>query len=293
MLGGSVASTFTGRHDRFAVLTAIEEASEEGSGTEDHEPESIQTRSRLERQGTQTSVTSTGLPTARTPSEIFSRFILHLGPSMKSLAYTLSKILQELPFGDGPEYHIIINDHFQSSLTDAVYGSLRIVLIYYLQLYRKLYSNSRAEALKELYKSKELDKDRPEKVEADFEEVAASCGHFSFSLQDFANGMQTYLSILEGLKEVTEKHNRSWNWLRFWKRSKDQLTQPPTEDPEQERLIEQQEGPEVPKDIPEIVLERRNARKWRAAEQGHDSTGDFYHRLLHIIRVLERDDGKL
>jgi hypothetical protein len=293
VLGDSVASTFTGRHDRFAVLTAIEEASEEGSGTEDHETESIQTRSRLERQGTQTSVTSTGLPTARTPSEIFSRFILHLGPSMKSLAYTLSKILQELPFGDGPEYHIIINDHFQSSLTDAVYGSLRIVLIYYLQLYRKLYSNARAEALKELYKSKELDKDRPEKVEADFEEVAASCGHFSFSLQDFAIGMQTYLSILEGLKEVTEKHNRSWNWLRFWKRSKHQLTQPPTEDPEQERLIEQQEGPEVPKDIPELVLERRNARKWRAAEQGHDSTGDFYHRLLHIIRVLERDDGKL
>jgi hypothetical protein len=159
-------------------------------------------------------------------------------------------------------------------------------------LYRKLYSNARAEALKELYKSKELDKDRPEKVEADFEEVAASCGHFSFSLQDFANEMQNYLAILEGLKEVTEKQDRSWNWLRFWKKSKDQLTQPPTEDPEHERLIEQQEGPEVPKDIPELVLERGNARKWRAAEQGHDATGDFYHRLLHIIRLLERDDGK-
>jgi hypothetical protein len=144
-----------------------------------------------------------------------------------------------------------------------------------------------------LYKSKDLDKDRPEKVEADFEEVAASCGHFSFSLQDFANEMQNYLALLEGLKEVTERQNRSWSWLQFWKKSKDQSTQPPTEDPEQEPLIEQQEGPEAPKDIPELVLERPNARKWRAAEQGHDSTGDFYYRLLHIIRVLERDDGKL
>ena len=160
-------------------------------------------------------------------------------------------------------------------------------------MYRKLYSNARAEALKELYKSKELDKDRPENIEADFEEVAASCGHFSFSLQDFANEMQTYLSILEALKEVTEKQGRSWNWLKFWKKSKSRLTQPPAEDPEQERLIDQQEGPEVPKDIPELVLENGNGRKWRAAEQGHDSTGDFYHRLLHIIRILERDDGKL
>lgn len=124
MLSDSVSSTFTGRHDRFAVLTAIEEASEEGSGAEDHEPENVQPQ--LERQGTQVSVTSTGLPTARTPAEIFSRFILHLGPSMKSLAYTLSKILQELPFGEGPEYSITINDHFKSSLTEAVYVAPRL-----------------------------------------------------------------------------------------------------------------------------------------------------------------------
>jgi hypothetical protein len=117
MLGSSLSSTLTGRHDRFAVLTAIEEASEEGSGAEDNQSERP---SRLERQGTEVSVTSTSLPTVRTPTEIFSRFILHLGPSMKSLAYTLSQILQELPFGDGPEYCIKINDNFKSSLTDAL-----------------------------------------------------------------------------------------------------------------------------------------------------------------------------
>jgi hypothetical protein len=60
------------------------------------------------------------MPTARTPAEIFSRFIVHLGPSMKSLAYTLSQILLELPFGDGPDYAITINEHFKSSLTEAL-----------------------------------------------------------------------------------------------------------------------------------------------------------------------------
>jgi len=47
---------------------------------------------------------------------------MHLGPSMKSLAYTLSQILQELPFGEGPDYAIKINEHFKSSLTEALYA---------------------------------------------------------------------------------------------------------------------------------------------------------------------------
>ncbi|EHL03487.1 hypothetical protein M7I_0432 [Glarea lozoyensis 74030] len=115
---GSVSSTV--KQDRFAILTAIEEASEEGSGAED--------------QGEQPR-----------PQQ--------LGPSMKSLAYTLSQILDELPFGEGPAYEIAINDNFQTSLTEAF---------------------ARSEALKELYKSKEMDRDRPASVEADFEEVAAS-----------------------------------------------------------------------------------------------------------------------
>ena len=39
---------------------------------------------------------------------------------MKSLAYTLSEILNELPFGPAPEYFITINEHFQTSLADAL-----------------------------------------------------------------------------------------------------------------------------------------------------------------------------
>jgi len=114
-------STITSRQERFAVLTAIEEASEEGSGAEDHQtPEATPLRQGVTRQGTDISIASFMMPTVRTPAEIFSRFIVHLGPSMKSLAYTLSQILLELPFGDGPDYAITINEHFKSSLTEAL-----------------------------------------------------------------------------------------------------------------------------------------------------------------------------
>ena len=56
-------------------------------------------------------------------------------------------------------------------------------------------------------------------VEADFEEVAASCGYFSFSLLDFAHEMKVYLEILDDLKlEVEERPSgRTWNWLKFWR----------------------------------------------------------------------------
>ena len=65
-----------------------------------------------------------------------------------------------------------------------------------------------------------MNKARPIELEADFEEVAASCGHFSFSLQDFANDMEEYLDILEDLKiEMdTRPNGRTWEWLKFWRR---------------------------------------------------------------------------
>jgi hypothetical protein len=174
------------------ALSAIDEAPDESSEAEDLEREF--------RTARQDSIATTFMPTARTPSEIFNRFIAHLGPSMKSLAYSLSQILQELPFSDEPDFKIAINEHFKTSLTDAL----------------KLYSSARAQALEKLYKSKELDEERPISTEADFEEVAASCGHFSFCLEDFAEEMQTYLDILEELKDEVEKPNRrTWNWLKL------------------------------------------------------------------------------
>ena len=169
--------------EHFATLAAIAEASDEdGSRTAKETP--------------------VGFPAARSPADIFERFIMHLGPSLKSLAYTLKQILDELPCTPGPEYDIKVDSHFHSSLVKAI----------------DLYSNARKNALSLLYRTKDLAASRPEAVEADFEEVAASCGHFSYSLLNFAEEMKNYLLVLDELKNEVDQPvvKRTWKWLRFW-----------------------------------------------------------------------------
>ena len=56
---------------------------------------------------------------------------------------------------------------------------------------------------------------------ADLEEVSASCGHFSSSLLSFGEELQELLAILDELQLEAEERpdGRSWNWLKFWRRS--------------------------------------------------------------------------
>lgn len=114
-----------GRKDRFARLAAIEEASEESSGGEDYG-----SKSPLPERRDDTGTAASSVSGPQSTSEIFSSFINHLGPSMKSLAYTLSQTLQELPFSASPEYRIAINEHFTTSLDTALdlYTEARCVL---------------------------------------------------------------------------------------------------------------------------------------------------------------------
>ncbi len=95
-----------------------------------------------------------------------------------------------------------INEHFRHSLIDA----------------NALFANARREALAAVYKSKVPTSTTSDTVAADFEEVAASCGYFSSSLQDFAEDMVTFLDILEDLKACVSRHPRlkTYEWLRFW-----------------------------------------------------------------------------
>ncbi|KAF1963582.1 hypothetical protein CC80DRAFT_460415 [Byssothecium circinans] len=139
-----------------------------------------------------------------TPADMFSVFIAQLGPPMKSLAYTLREVLDELPFGPGPDYEMAINEHFRHSLIDA----------------NTLFINARKEALASVYKTKIPSKTGSVAVAADFEEVAASCGYFSSSLQDFAEDMVSFLDILDELKENSKRwpRQRSWVWIKFWRK---------------------------------------------------------------------------
>ncbi|GME41128.1 ribosomal protein l19 [Neofusicoccum parvum] len=176
-------------------LSAIEEAGEEGSegGSRILSP-------------TTTPGAISGFATAETPADIFTMFISYLGPSMKSLTFTLKEVLDELPYGPGPNYTIAVNSNFRSSLIEA----------------KELFVRARKEALEAVYSNRGLSRSKPLEVLADYEEVAASCGYFSSALQDCAEEMIVYLDILEELKQEVEKspRKRTWNWLLFWRKSK-------------------------------------------------------------------------
>jgi hypothetical protein len=97
-----------------------------------------------------------------------------------------------------------INEHFRHSLVDA----------------KALFSNARREALSAVYLNKIPKMTSCAAVAADFEEVAASCGYFSSSLQDFADDMVAFLDILEELKANVNRYprRRTYSWLKFWQR---------------------------------------------------------------------------
>lgn len=95
-----------------------------------------------------------------------------------------------------------INEHFRHSLIDA----------------NSLFANARKEALHMVYKTKVPSRTGSVEVAADFEEVAASCGYFSSSLQDFAEDMVTFIDVLEELKVQRHPRRRTWNWLKFWRK---------------------------------------------------------------------------
>lgn len=214
----------------------------------------------------------------RNASDIFDFFISLLGPSMKSLAYTLSEVLGEQPFGSSPDFKVTVNDNFRHSLTEALF----------------LFNAARADALEKLYKRLQLRGARSEKLQGDFEEVAAACGHFSFSLQTFGEEMQKYLGILDDLKHEGDHRTRTWRWLQWWRSRSDRsyLTSAlPYNVEERESLIKPIKKTAMP-NIPEPILKRRDTFNWEATPTANRMVARFSQRLLQLLRKLAKDDGK-
>ena len=254
----SAFSSPTGR-DRAPILFSIEEASEEGASPPPAPPRR---------------------PSFRAPADIFELFISLLGPSMKSLAYTLSEVLHEPPFGPAPDYEVTINENFRHSLTEAL----------------GLFNSARAKALQELYTHIELNRARTEQVQADFEEVAAACGHFSFSLQAFGEEMQKYLDILDDLKFVDQHKKRSWHWLMWWKDGKHRSAWAHSAlpyDTEGESLVKPIKKTAMPRGIPDSILRHKDTYNWQAADKNKTFISTISQGILRIMRKLGRDDGTL
>lgn len=255
----------------------------------------------------------------KSADNMFFAFIAQLGPPTKSLVYTLKQILDDLPFKDGSpprswymrhlggNVTVAINENFHSSLRDAV----------------ELYRTSRKEALNALYANRalraafmpqgvrkggafsgqrtatggdlgspmetrtplKLPFDKPaEDVLADIEEVSACCGHFSFSLLDFAEDMLTYLSILDELKDALEHPTPSWNWLMFWRKSRKNDRKRFKPGTDYEHGIEHGQEHEIPEPI-------RKADRFADPEKApHQQPWSW--KLYQKLRVFRRDDIK-
>lgn len=219
-------------------------------------------------------------PVFQAPSDIFAVFIELLGPSIKSLVHTLSEILREPAFGKDPNADITVNEQLRESLRDAL----------------NLYNSARADSLQELYRIIGLGRARSEKIQADIEEVAAACGHFSFSLQAVAEETDAYLDVLEDLKYTTETSSRSWCWLKFWQYLPSRgANKYPPDDPETESLIPKPPVPrlrksQVPKGIPDTMVKRRDTFSWDAAPQASKFKRAFSQKLLNASRFVVRED---
>lgn len=205
----------------------------------------------------------------RSPHQIFELFIEHLGPSMRSLAYTLKEILDDLPFDPDNEYRVSINPRFELSLERAL----------------NMYKEARQDALKLVYNKKDMDRTRPVEVEADWEEAAACCGHFSFSLLEVAQQINGFLHSLDELQVELEEapSGRSWKWLKFWKRSKSPI-------PYREELYETDHN--KVKDIPDPQSREARDRQYWAESQKAQWKQKLFRRMHDFFALLRQEDNK-
>ncbi|KAJ2979140.1 hypothetical protein NUW58_g7278 [Xylaria curta] len=272
--GRSLSSSLKS-NSRFGRLSAIDEVSDERSDRED-QPSPNRVR---ESSSDIHSTLSDFAPGS--PSEIFELFITLLGPSMKSLVHTMSEILRQPPF-DTPGSPIDLNEQFKHSLSEAV----------------SLYNESRGKALEELYKMIENARSSSESIQADFEEVAAACGHFSFSLLSFADEMQKYLDATEELKYITEQGKRTWNWLKFWNLIRGLWKSHRTADDDLERHslmkpIKRMRQSQLPQGIPKAIKDGRGTLRWDNAPA--DGLWNIIVRytspiIWRFLKFLARDD---
>ncbi|PHH65716.1 hypothetical protein CDD82_1636 [Ophiocordyceps australis] len=221
-------------------------------------------------------------PFFESPSDIFSLFMALLGPSMKSLVFTLSEILRESPFDQTCTSKVTVNGQLQESLRDAL----------------RIYKNARANALQELYRSMELGRCRSEKTRADIEEVAAACGHFSFTLLAVTQEMDSYLEVLDEVKQAEQGSRRSWKWLKFWQRSGSQAKMCSVDADESQPLLVHKQAASskavhksaLPRGIPRAMAKRHDSFNWDAAPQASRALRGLSQRALSVVRFLARED---
>ncbi|KAM3515416.1 hypothetical protein MY11210_000978 [Beauveria gryllotalpidicola] len=256
---------------RDAILFRIHSTSATPSLTRDIDPFSY-----LGAESTQTTDSgSRDAPELRAAGRLFTNFASTIKHPMQNLSGILCQVLTQMPFSGAPDFSIQINEALRGELTKSL----------------ELFNTARSEALQSLYQRirQENDSGHPQIV---LEEVAAACGHFSFTLQTFGEEMKTYLDVLEDLKHSYDHNQRSWRWLLWWRRSKSDhaLATLPFDAPETEALVKPIRKSAVPAGIPRSMRERRDTYKWDAAPNASRILSTLSLAFLQFLRRMASDD---
>lgn len=137
------------------------------------------------------------------PAELFQLFVYHLGPPMRSYYLALKTILDNIPFTDGPHYEVSLQKGHRASLRMA----------------SDLYISARQAAIAQLY-SQDVFKSNNLTIDAasDEEGIAASCGNFSYVLEEFGTELGVFMDYLEEYELQSQSKERSYEWLKFWRK---------------------------------------------------------------------------
>ncbi|KAM0227466.1 hypothetical protein ACHAPO_011528 [Fusarium lateritium] len=142
-----------------------------------------------------------GSSTTNTARELFEQFNESIAMSMSSVRQNLCRILHEPQFGQPPHYEISVDEDLRRNLMDSL----------------DTFDESRSDALQGLYDRIEQMASSDFTTRANLEEVAAACGHFTFSVQSFGEDVLQYLDVLDDLQYVVLHKSRSWRWLLWWR----------------------------------------------------------------------------
>lgn len=130
--------------------------------------------------------------------DLFKQFSDNIGPLMKNYTNTLITTLDDMPFKKGPKPHYLAT-------------TIRAT---------ESYADAREKAIADLYKQTAVSReDLDFQAAASEEGAAASCGNFSYLLEEFGNELINFLRILDNYKEVSIRSPRSFEWLKFWKQT--------------------------------------------------------------------------
>jgi len=131
-----------------------------------------------------------------------------------------------------------------------------------------------------LYQSDIITRDKDEDTAANQEEVAASCGHFSYSLEEFGREMEVFLDILKQMQAYQDQPTKSWNWLKFWKKNKKSTGS-------NEAMTRSGYIDDLPSEFPQEPPTKR-----RVPNVSYGDTVPFTYRIWKGLKGLRRDSVK-